>query len=198
VSDPTGACRAALSAVFRVDAANSGYFPATDGSGFAALDVVDVGAGTDAHIASLGNLFADFRPTSESRDANGLRVDFTGAIGGRAGRGSIYLRPLDNTRACQVLLFAVDGSSLPAEAAFQTMIGTLTVVPSAVPAPAPPPPPAPVAPPPPPPPAPAPAPTPTPPPTPTPVPPTPSPSGGLDPRAYIGRGDRYNCPDFGS
>lgn len=167
-TDPARLCQLAVPSAFVEDSPGSGYFPARDRTGFIAIDAPDRAGGANTFdqaiatvLANLKTLPPEYVETTVVRAPGSLRVEFTAAPEGRAGRGVAYFKDLAPF-VCGGTLFLTADSPLPFDATLGGLTGTLQVVRGAKPLP-----------------------TLTPvPPTPTPRPPTPTPHPALTKAPY--------------
>lgn len=124
-TDPDRLCQLAVPGAFAEDAPGSGYFPARDHTGFVAIDAPDRAGGANtfdqtlaAVLANLKTLLPGYVETNVVRGPGSLRVEFTAAPEGRAGRGVAYFKDL-GPFVCGGTLFLTDGSPLPFDATLQ-------------------------------------------------------------------------------
>ena len=126
----SGACRTALPDGFAEEQAGGGYYPATDRSGFAALDWPDapsVSRALPLVRANLGRLLADFEQTGLDEQPNSARLTFRGTAEGRPGKGTVHLAALGRS-ICVATLYLVDGSAIPYEPALTTLVSSLEAI----------------------------------------------------------------------
>jgi len=126
----SGACRTALPDGFAEEQAGGGYYPATDRSGFAALDWPDapsVSRALPLVRANLGRLLADFEQTGLDEQATTARLDFTATAEGRRGKGTVHLAAMGRS-ICVATLYLVDGSAIPYEPALTTLVSSLEAI----------------------------------------------------------------------
>ncbi|MBW3656590.1 MAG: hypothetical protein KY444_10830 [Gemmatimonadetes bacterium] len=123
-----GPCAATLPAGFAEDAPGSGYYPARNRSGFAAVDAPDTAGGgvalPDAAQSVLNGfqtVVPGYRQTRLERNGDTLRVEFTGTVDGRPGRGTAHFMRFGTT-VCGVTLFLLEGSDI----AFDPTLRALT------------------------------------------------------------------------
>lgn len=127
-----GLCAMALPSGFAEERPGGGYYPASDRSGFAALDQFNIegGARTPEALAqgfttaNLTRVLQDVRQTGAEQTDTGYRIDFTASVGGQPGRGSVFIRAFD-TVACGATLFLLDRSSVPFATTREVMILSL-------------------------------------------------------------------------
>ena len=126
----SGACRMTLPEGFAEEQAGGGYYPATDRSGFAALDwpnAPSVSGALPLVRANLAQLLADFEQTGLDEQATSARFTFTGTAEGRPGRGTAYLAAFDRS-ICVATLYLVDDSPIPYEPTLATLISSLEAI----------------------------------------------------------------------
>ena len=126
----SGACRTTLPDGFTEEQAGGGYYPATDRSGFAALDWPDapsVSRALPLVRANLGRLLADFEQTGLDEQATSARLDFTAMAEGRRGKGTMHLAAMGRS-ICVATLYLVDGSAIPYEPALTTLVSSLEAI----------------------------------------------------------------------
>lgn len=125
-----GPCTMALPTGFAEERPGGGYYPASDQTGFAALDQFSTenGARSAESLAqgflttNLGKVLQGVQQTGAEGTADGgYRIDFTATVGGQPGRGSTYVRPF-GTVACGATLFLLDRSTLPFATTREVMI----------------------------------------------------------------------------
>ena len=128
-----GPCAVALPSGFGEERSGGGYYPATDQTGFAALDQFNTEGGARGAealargfvTANLTRVLQNVRQTGAEQTADGgYRIDFTASVGGQPGRGSVYVRAFD-TVACGTTLFLLDRSPLPFATTREVMILSL-------------------------------------------------------------------------
>jgi hypothetical protein len=125
----TGICQLLLSADFLDVSPGSGYFPLSDRSGFAALDVLDTDGGENAfadaatrRVEELREVVAGYTVTDVQPSASALRLAYSGSVEGNAGRGVLHIAQFGRT-VCSVTLFALPDSPL----ALDVTLGEMTV-----------------------------------------------------------------------
>ena len=126
----SGACRTALPDGFAEEQAGGGYYPATDRSGFAALDWPDapsVSRALPLVRANLGRLLGDFQQTGLDEQPTSARLDFTATAEGRPGKGTVHLAAFGRS-ICVATLYLVDGSAIPYEPTLATLISSLEAI----------------------------------------------------------------------
>ncbi len=118
VSDASGWCWVTLPGGFAEDTPGSGYFPATDGTGFVGLDnptardpVSDATTAAGTMSATLAGLLDGYTAADPTLDDAGAAVTFTASASGQPGHGSIIARPFAQ-QICVLSFFALDRSSL--------------------------------------------------------------------------------------
>lgn len=124
-----GLCAMTLPVGFVEERPGGGYYPATDKTGFAALDQFSTEGGTRSAEELAGRFstttlalnLQGLRQTGGEQVAGGYRLDFTASVGGQPGRGSVFVRPFD-TVACGATLFLLDRSPLPFATAREVVI----------------------------------------------------------------------------
>ncbi len=122
---------------FREETPQGGYYPATDQTGFTALDVFNTenGTRTPEELAqrfattTLSQVIQGYRQTSAERTGDGYRIDYAATVGGQPGRGSLYFKSF-GTLACGATLFTLDRSSLPFASTLEVMILSLQAAPA--------------------------------------------------------------------
>lgn len=125
-----GACRMTAPVGFIEERAGGGYYPASDRTGFAALDWPEAST-LDSAIqivrADLRKLFSDFSETALDRQPNSARLSFTGSATNRPGQGAAQIVVAGAT-GCAATLYLVSGSPIPFDSSFRTMVSTLQAV----------------------------------------------------------------------
>lgn len=109
-----------------------GYYPASNQTGFVALDPFDMNGGqrspaelTQTFVeGTLKVALQDFRQTASIRTDDGSRVEYTAQAGGKAGRGGVVVRRVGEI-ACAVTLFTLSDSPLPFEQTLDAILATL-------------------------------------------------------------------------
>lgn len=140
-TDPDRLCQLAVPAAFAEDTPGSGYFPARDRTGFVAIDAPDRAGGANTFDQALATVLVNLKAllpgyveTAAIRGQGSLRVEFTAAPDGRAGRGVAYFRDR-GPFVCGGTLFLTADSPLPFDSTLQSLIATLDVVKRAKPRP---------------------------------------------------------------
>jgi lysophospholipase L1-like esterase len=129
VTERTGRCRVTVPGGFSEEPPRSGTFISRDRLAFVGLEALDAGAAsfeevTGSAIAGVQGLVTGYQETDAAREQDGLRVDFTGALSGRPGRGMVYFKQSGPT-ICQSTLIVTEGSSVAYDAAFQALTATM-------------------------------------------------------------------------
>lgn len=115
-----GPCTLALPSGFVEERPGGGYYPASDQTGFAALDqfATEGSSRTAESLAqgfinvNLTKVLQNVRQTGAEQTDDGYRLDFTASVGGQPGRGSVYVRRF-GTVACGATLYLLDRSTIP-------------------------------------------------------------------------------------
>ena len=129
VTERTGRCRVTVPGGFSEEPPRSGTFISRDRLAFVGLEALDASDAsfeevTGTAIAGVQGLVTGYQETDAAREPDGLRVDFTGALGGRPGRGMVYFKQSGPT-ICQATLIVAEGSGVAYEAAFQALTTTM-------------------------------------------------------------------------
>ena len=127
-----GGCAMALPAGFAEEKPGGGYYPATDRTGFAALDPFETNGGqrstadvTQAFIeGTLKLALQDYRQTALVRTDDGSRIDYTARAGQKNGRGVVVVRRIGDL-ACGVTLFALSDSPLAFDQTLAYLLSSL-------------------------------------------------------------------------
>lgn len=141
VYDPTGRCRLDLPAPFVERTPGSGYFPASDRSGFVGLDAHALAGGTrsrddvvNAALRGVHALVVDYGQSAANWQGDTLRVAFTGGLLNLNGQGTVYFRQFGDT-ICQLTFFVLDIAPQAREKVLDPLIASLQLVDPAQPRP---------------------------------------------------------------
>lgn len=127
-----GGCALALPPAFREERPGGGYFPANDGTGFAALDAFDTNGGqrsasglAQAFVeGTLKTALKDYRQIGASGSGDNSRVEYTARSGDRSGRGVLVVRRVGEV-ACGVSLFVLTDSAIDFDRTLEYLLSSL-------------------------------------------------------------------------
>jgi hypothetical protein len=131
VTEPQGLCTVTLSAGFAASATAGTYTGAGDR---AVVSLTALQAGPDdtlddVALPFVGTFVASvegYQQTGVAREADNLRVDFTGRLG-QPGKGTLYLRQFGPT-VCAITFFVIDGTEITYEPTLAQLIASLRPV----------------------------------------------------------------------
>ena len=117
---------------FAEEKPGGGYYPATDRSGFVALDPFETNGGQRSTVdvtqgfieGTLKLALQDYRQTALVQTDDGSRIDYTARAGEKNGRGVVVVRRIGNL-ACGVTLFVLSDSSLPFDQTLGYLLSSL-------------------------------------------------------------------------